>query len=517
MNLIGLCQGANLRIFANLLDLVRDELTVDRIGILAADAHYVRRAPEAEALRRDTDVDWLNEWDSLAAGLSGAPDLALIRRYEDELGPPGLWAGLLADRRLFFGRYCKYRQSYRPCYAEGQMLGALTEALRRIERLFEQNRPDLVFGFAPVTLHEYLALRLAEARGIPLLLLRSTKIDNHVSLNDRLFGLSRHVAARLNTALGDPAATGVADAYLARTREQGAVYEGMHRAAHAQRLFQPARTARALAAAVKHELLRLADPVTRRDPHNPGYLIPALLERCVQPWSAHRMRRFIDASGASYEAMKDNSFCLFPLHFEPEIALQLYGRPLQNQIEVTRTLALALPAGMALVVKEHPRAAGFRPIGYYRKLLDIPNVRIAAPELPSHELVREAALVAVITGNVGLEAACAGKPVVVLGETDYAALPSHMVRTCHDLYELSAEIRALLAGHRPDDAALRRYLAAVIAGAVPVDLYSVLLNKPGRIHGGDADLEMDMRRLAGYVVDRVHTVLNSHEVAHASA
>ena len=517
MNLIGLCQGANLRIFAYLLDLVRDELAVDRVGILAADAHYVRRTPEAEALRRDAAVDWLEEWDSLAAGLAGAPDLALIRRYEDELGPPGLWAGLLADRRLFFGRYCKYRQSYRPRYSERQMLGALTEALRRIERLFEQNRPDLVFGFAPVTLHEYLALRLAEARGIPLLLLRSTKIDNYVSLNDRLFGLSRHVAARLNTAFGDPAAAGVADAYLTRTREQGAVYEGMHEARHARRPFQPARTARALAGAVKHELLRLSDPVVRRDPHNPGYLVPALLEGFVQPWSAHRMRRFAVASGASCDDLGDDAFCLFPLHFEPEIALQLYGRPLQNQIEVARTVALALPAGMTLVVKEHPRAAGFRPIGYYLKLLDIPNVRIAAPERPSSALVRKAALVVVITSNVGLEAACAGKPVIVLGETDYAVLPTHMVRTCHNLHDLSAEIRSLLATFRADRAALHRYLAAVVAGAVPIDLYSVLLNKPGRIHGDDADLGTDMRRLAGYVIDRVHTVLNSREVAHASA
>ena len=147
---------------------------------------------------------------------------------------------------------------------------------------------------------------------------------------------------------------------------------------------------RALAAAVKHEVLRLADPVVRRDPHNPGYLVPALLERLVQPWRAYRLRRFIRASAHTYDAFGDQEFCLFPLHFEPEIALQIYGRPLQNQIEVARTLALALPVGMKLVVKEHPRAAGFRPLGYYRRLLDIPNVLIAAPELSSQRLVRDA-------------------------------------------------------------------------------------------------------------------------------
>lgn len=518
MNLIGLCQGANLRIFAHLLERIRDELAVEGVGIFVADARYARRAPEAETLRRDPAVDWLEEWESLAAGLARAPDLALIRRYEDEMGPPSLWAGLLADRRLFFGRYCKSRQDYRPRYSERQMLGALTEALIRVERLFEKARPDLILGFVPVTLHEYVALRLAEARGIPFLLLRSTKIDNYVSLDDRLFGLSRHVEARLDTALDDPAAAGVAEAYVTRTRAHGAVYEGMHRPAHARRIIRPARTARALAAAMKHEVLRLADPVVRRDPHNPGYLVPALLERLVQPWRAHRLRRLIRASGHTYDTLEGGGdFCLFPLHFEPEIALQIHGRPLQNQIEVARTLALALPAGMKLVVKEHPRAAGFRPLGYYRRLLDIPNVLIAAPELPSQRLVREAAIVVVITGNIGLEAASIGKPVVVLGETDYAVLPSHMLRTCRNLYDLSADIRSLLSGFRPDETALERFLAAVVAGAVPADLYSVLLGKPGRFRSEEADFETDMRRLARYAVDRIRTVLKTVEVPDAPA
>lgn len=517
MNLIGLCQGANLRIFAHLLDRIREELAVERVGILVADAHYVRRAPETEVLRRDATVDWLEEWESLVTGLAREPDLALIHRYEDELGSPSLWAGLLADRRLFFGRYCKFRQDYRPQYSERQMLGALTEALIRVDRLFEKTRPDLILGFAPVTLHEYITLRLAEARGIPYLLLRSTKIDNYVSLNDRLFGLSRHVEARLDTALDDPAAASVAEAYVTRTREHGSVYEGMHQPAHARRAVQPARTARAVAAAVKHEVLRLADPVVRDDPHNPGYLVPALLERLVQPWRARRLRRFIRASGHTYDAFDGEEFCLFPLHFEPEIALQIYGRPLQNQIEVARTLALALPVGMKLVVKEHPRAAGFRPLGYYQRLLDIPNVLIAAPELSSQRLVREAKLVVVISGNVGLEAASAGKPVVVLGETEYAVLPPHMLRTCRNMYDLSADIHSLLSSFRLDGLALKRFLAAVVAGAVPVDLYSVLLGKPERFRSKEADFETDMHRLARYVVDRIHTVLTTEEVSDVPA
>ena len=92
---------------------------------------------------------------------------------------------------------------------------------------------------------------------------------------------------------------------------------------------------------------------------------------------------------------------------------------------------------MILVVKEHPRSAGVRPLSYYKKLLEIPNVVLVEPSASSHELVRKANLVTVITGNIGLEAAVLGKPVIVFGETDYLALPDIMVKKCHDLYELS--------------------------------------------------------------------------------
>ena len=46
---------------------------------------------------------------------------------------------------------------------------------------------DIIFGFVPVTLHEYLIINYAQARKIPIRLLRSTKIDNYISLNDNYF------------------------------------------------------------------------------------------------------------------------------------------------------------------------------------------------------------------------------------------------------------------------------------------------------------------------------------------
>lgn len=512
MNIIGLCQGANLRIFLRLLEVLRSRRSVDRVGIFVADAHFFYRSPEAARLRGDASICWLPEWESLAAGFSQKPDMALISRFENEIGPPFLWAGLLADRRIFFGRFCKSRQDYRSPYTEEQMLGALTEAIKRVEELFEKCQPDVVFGFVPVSLHEYVALRLAEARGIPILLLRSTKIQNFVSLNDCVFGLSHHVRKLLPVAWKDPDLLAIADAYIDGVRSTGARYEGMHTESHASRQFEVLKSIRALIGAARNEFIKLINPKFRRDPHNPGYLIPTFLERFQQPWRALWLRRFIRNCGRSMDNLDGSKFCLFPLHFEPEIALQVYGRPFQNQIEVARSIALALPAGMKLVVKEHPRSAGFRPITYYKKLLEIPNVLLAPPEIPSHALVRSASLVSVITGNIGLEAAAMGIPVVVLGEVDYAKpLLNSGVVECHDLYKLSATISSLLEQGPVDRAPLRHFLAALVGGAVPVDLYSTLLNKQGRESFSGGDFESDMLILANYVEKRLDAVFAKKE------
>ena len=59
---------------------------------------------------------------------------------------------------------------------------------------------------------------------------------------------------------------------------------------------------------------------------------------------------------------------------------------------------------------------GKRTIGAYRKILAIPRVRFAAPELDASEFIARASLIAVVTGSVALEAAILGKPVITFGD-----------------------------------------------------------------------------------------------------
>jgi hypothetical protein len=148
----------------------------------------------------------------------------------------------------------------------------------------------------------------------------------------------------------------------------------------------------------------------------------------------------------------ERPFVFFPLHFEPEAVLLIQSSYFGNQLEVIRNLARSLPIGWELVVKEHFGMRGQRRLDFYRRLNEIPGVRLAPFELPTNQLIRQAEVVAVISGTAGLEASLIGQPVVTFGETVWDFAPTiHKVGALPDLPELlrSAAASRLSPGH-PD-------------------------------------------------------------------
>ena len=325
-----------------------------------------------------------------------------------------------------------------------------------------------------------------------------------------MVALSRHIAEYFESGPVSQESLDIAREYLDEVRNRGVRYEGAIKLETRLKRLALHRALPHIARAAVLEVKRQCDRDVRCDNHLDGYLVPALIEGFLQPWRAWRFRRrnaqhFLGAD----DLAKAARFAFFPLHFEPEVSIQVFGRPYQNQIEVVRALALSLPADVQLVVKEHPRAIGFRPSAYYDKLLDIPNVRFAEPLLPSISVVRHASLVAVIAGTIGLEAAILGKPVLAFGRPSYCVLPDEVIAKVTDLWRLPCQIRELLDREAaPDIEPVVRFLAANVEGSVPVDLYSALLGKTGRHHDVHAGTMAEhqakqLRRLADYARDRL--------------
>ena len=97
-----------------------------------------------------------------------------------------------------------------------------------------------------------------------------------------------------------------------------------------------------------------------------------------------------------------------PLSVQPELSTNLWAPMFTNLFELIRQIAISLPSGMSLVVKEHPIMLGRRSKKYYEKLKLLPNVKLINPNILTNDVINNenCELVTVVSGTSGFEALC---------------------------------------------------------------------------------------------------------------
>ena len=84
----------------------------------------------------------------------------------------------------------------------------------------------------------------------------------------------------------------------------------------------------------------------------------------------------------------------------------------------------------------------WRNISYYKKILELPNVKFIHQSFSNQEIIKNCSLVMTITGTSGLEAAFYNKPSIVFGDVVFDVLPS--VYKVKNLKELPQIIKTAL-------------------------------------------------------------------------
>jgi capsule polysaccharide export protein KpsC/LpsZ len=218
-----------------------------------------------------------------------------------------------------------------------------------------------------------------------------------------------------------------------------------------------------------------------------------------------------------YDFKESENFIFFPLHTEPEVSLLVYGRPFVNQIELIRMIALSMPIDKKLYVKEHPWMVGKRSLSAYKKILNIPRVKLISPKIESRKIVQKSDLVSVITGSIALEAAIVGKPVITFGDCPYNLLPDKNVIRVRDIRYLNNIINDSLNNYEYDKDALIAYVAANYEISESINLYSSLLNKENVHQERENEYFQEINNLVSYAInnllDEVETVQTSKDTA----
>lgn len=191
-------------------------------------------------------------------------------------------------------------------------------------------------------------------------------------------------------------------------------------------------------------------------------------------------------------------FVYFPLHVTEDFKVKRVIPHCADQEYIVKQVADALPEGFDLVLKEHPVSIGRNPTTMLRRLTKRANVRLVSPYTSSHELIREAAAMIVISSTVGLEALLYGKPVLTMGQPFYAG---YGVTVDVDSFrELREAVPAVLR-FRPDREEILRFLHAAMR--------STYEGAPGGVDSSDENA----KRLAASLDEAVRAGAGAYEPA----
>jgi len=194
-----------------------------------------------------------------------------------------------------------------------------------------------------------------------------------------------------------------------------------------------------------------------------GYYLRENLKYHVRVWRDYK--KLSKIARVTLADLQGKPFVFFPLHQEPEAALQSLSPEFFYQLSCIASLSRDLPAGTLLAVKETFGAIGRRPDNFYQQIAEFKNVVWLSTMELGINVVRQASAVATITGTAGFEAAVMGKPVISFGRHNIYNFMPH-VKVVMDESKLKEYLfEALNGGIDPESAGAdgQRFLQAVIA------------------------------------------------------
>jgi hypothetical protein len=404
-----------------------------------------------------------------------------VTEIETRYGLDSLWRVLYCERWLVFTFLDSRRFVPRKPVSNDYILSVAWNTYRFVRDVVDVVRPAYVLAPAVGSLANYFLYLECRRAGIPFYTISFTRFGKSFYVADDLYLCSTRVSRRFKELVDAPERSA---AYGEARRLYGALRRNDPGA-------RPSYLDRARRPAVGTHLLRAGRDVG---------VFPLRVARAVlrprrvmairniwmpanSRWNGARtvwidLRERFRRTDRQGECLRDLGrltfdYVHFPLHVEPELSLLVFAPDYANQIELCRRIALGLPRGVRLLVKEQPLMVPARPRRFYDDLRGLPNVEVLHSSVPSHAVLTHprcrAALV--VSSSVGFEAAVNGCPVVLLAPVQYAELPG--VTLAASIEHAVDRLRALCTRRPPetegDERARLAYLCALLENSVSFD------------------------------------------------
>ena len=362
-----------------------------------------------------------------------------LASFEERYGVPHLWRYISAHRMIDH-------------LNNTEKLAYLQTYLEYFESLYHQYTPDVLITGAPDSMPFLLAVQVFKKNGAIPILLGLARMPGRLFIVDneleQVYGLKEayaHLKTRELTPEESASALKMRDSY--RTHRIRPVYFWF-----GTRLRGVPSISRFLRMIRQYLFME-----ERFFEIGVGQMIrKSLVTRWRTPWQHWDARRY------SHKEIGSAPFFYYPLHYEPESTIDMFSTYTRDQLQVIRWLSSALPAGYSLVVKEHPNMPpGARPLGYYRRLAQIPAVRLLPVHTDGYDIIQKSAGVATLAGTTGFEALCLGKPILLIGHAFYEVFQEAVFRPA-GIEGIASCLQRMAHSPGLDDQLLEKFLAAVI-------------------------------------------------------
>lgn len=334
----------------------------------------------------------------------GNPDLNYLQHFEQNY-QINLWK-LVINERFFY----KHNRFYK--FKKQEILSILEQELHFFEAILDEINPDYFLTYDPPFHHQKLLLELCRAKGVKVLSVCGTGIDNKIILTEdgATFDL-------------DPKSI---DSYSSTIDKISEIQKNSY-----DLVVQKYLQNREIGFLNKFKALK-------------DYLFDfdsELVNSNFMYYGKSKFKVIKDAINLELKRRKNFSFLqktttlspdlnipyvYFPMNVDEEMNILHYAPYYTNQIEVIRHIAKSIPIDYVLYVKEHiaSKLRGWMNPDYYKEIIEIPNVVLVNPLFDNNVLLKNSKLLVAIRGTTPLKAIKNGKASVIFGDQPFQILPS---------------------------------------------------------------------------------------------
>ncbi len=362
------------------------------------------------------------------------PDLNYLKNFEKKY-KIDLWQLALNERFFYLhNRFYKFTKQ--------EILSILEQESKLFESILDEIEPDYFLTYDPVFHHQKLLLEICRAKGIRVLSICGTGIDNRYILaeNGATFDLEKNQT--LGNSLNDKITI------TNQKHDYDLLYQKHLKNSNISfsKKFQ----------ALKNYLLTSdAELVNSNFMYYGRSKFKVIKDALSLELKRNRNHRFLQKHAISSPNL-NVPFIYFPMNVNEEMNLLHYAPYYTNQIEVIRYIAKSIPINYVLYVKEHILAGlrSWNDVNYYKQIIDIPNVTLINPKFDNNTLLQNSQLIITIRGTASLKAMKYGKPSIVFGNQAVQTMPS--VFRVDSLNSLPELIRTALQ-HKTDPSDYEKY------------------------------------------------------------